>query len=71
MSESDSRNRAEAETDQTAGGLKEDVGKLTGDTTLANEGRVERAEGEMKEGLNEATETVRDAAKEATETLRD
>lgn len=71
MSERDSRERAEAETDQTAGRLKEDVGKLTGDEKLANEGRVERAEGEMKEGLTEATETVREAAEDARETLKD
>jgi uncharacterized protein YjbJ (UPF0337 family) len=51
-------------TDDIKGKLKETGGELTGDERLADEGRIDRAKGKVKdaaEDLGDAAEHVRDA----------
>jgi len=44
-------------TDEAKGRVKEAAGKLTGDKDLQNEGKVDKASGKLKEGVDK----VRDA----------
>jgi uncharacterized protein YjbJ (UPF0337 family) len=51
-------------TDDIKGKLKETGGELTGDESLANEGRADQAKGKVKdaaEDVKDAAENVRDA----------
>jgi len=58
--------------DQAKGSVKEKVGDLTGDESLKNEGRADRASGEtqetwgkVKRGVGDAVDTVGDAISDA------
>jgi len=42
------------------GRVKEAAGSLTGDDELKNEGKVDRATGAVKDGLDKATDKVKD-----------
>jgi uncharacterized protein YjbJ (UPF0337 family) len=48
-------------TDEAKGRLKEAAGDLTDDEDLKREGKVERAEGELKSKVDKAAEKVKDA----------
>jgi uncharacterized protein YjbJ (UPF0337 family) len=46
--------------DDAKGRVKEAAGSLTGDDELKNEGKVDRASGAVKDGLDKATDKVKD-----------
>jgi uncharacterized protein YjbJ (UPF0337 family) len=48
-------------TDDASGRLKEAAGDLTNNDDLKREGKVEQAEGAVKEKVDEAADTVKDA----------
>ena len=48
-------------TDKTKGHVKEKAGRLAGDKSLENEGKVDRAKGEVKEGIEEVKQGIKDA----------
>jgi uncharacterized protein YjbJ (UPF0337 family) len=45
--------------DQTKGRLKEAAGDLSGDQSLKNEGRVDRASGSIKQKIGEAADKIK------------
>lgn len=47
--------------DDAKGRLKEAAGDLTGDEELKQEGKVDKATGKIKEGVENAAEKVKDA----------
>ena len=47
--------------DKAKGRLKEAAGDLTGDDDLKREGKVDRAEGEVKDTADKAADKVKDA----------
>ena len=47
--------------DTTKGRVKEAAGDLTGDDSLKNEGKVDRASGSIKDNVGEAADKVKDA----------
>lgn len=51
----------DAKLDQVAGGIKEAAGKVTGDKRLEAEGTTEKLGGKIKEGIEDAKETVKGA----------
>lgn len=59
---SDFDDKIKNKADQAGGTLKETAGKVTDDKDLEAEGKVQRAEGKVKETLDEAGDKVRDAA---------
>jgi uncharacterized protein YjbJ (UPF0337 family) len=52
---------ADATGDKVKGDLKQAGGDLTGDKDLKNEGRADKASGNVKEGVNKVTDKVKDA----------
>lgn len=46
---------------QFSGGVKEAVGKLTGDKKTEAEGKAEKTEGEIQNAVGSAKDTVREA----------
>jgi uncharacterized protein YjbJ (UPF0337 family) len=50
-------------TDKAKGRLKEAGGELTGDQDLKNEGKVDKAEGTVKDKVDEAADKVKDVFK--------
>jgi uncharacterized protein YjbJ (UPF0337 family) len=53
--------------DQASGRVKEAAGTLTGNDDLKNEGKAERASGEIKEKAGDAVDKVKDAIKKVTD----
>jgi uncharacterized protein YjbJ (UPF0337 family) len=49
-------------TDDLKGRAKEAAGDLTDDQSLKNEGRVDRAQGSVKDAVDEAGDKLKDAA---------
>jgi uncharacterized protein YjbJ (UPF0337 family) len=49
--------------DDAKGRVKEAAGNLTGDKDLQREGKVDQAGGKAKEGVEKATDKVKDALK--------
>jgi uncharacterized protein YjbJ (UPF0337 family) len=49
--------------DDAKGRVKEAAGSLTGDEDLKREGKVDRAGGAVKDGVEKATDKVKDALK--------
>jgi len=49
--------------DDAKGRIKEAAGSLTGDKDLKREGKVDRAGGKAKEGVEKVTDKVKDALK--------
>lgn len=47
--------------DDAKGRVKEAAGDLTGDKDLQREGKVDQAGGKMKDGIEKATDKVKDA----------
>jgi uncharacterized protein YjbJ (UPF0337 family) len=50
-------------TDDAKGRLKEAAGSLTGDEDLKREGKVDQAAGKVKEGVEKASDKVKDGLK--------
>ncbi len=50
--------------DEAKGRIKEAAGSLTGDDSLKNEGKVDRASGTVKDKLDDATDKVKDALRD-------
>lgn len=48
-------------TDDLKGRVKEAAGDLTDDSSLKNEGKVDRASGTVKDKLDDATDKIKDA----------
>jgi uncharacterized protein YjbJ (UPF0337 family) len=46
--------------DDAKGRVKEAAGSLTGDDSLKNEGKVDRATGKVKEGVGDAADKAKD-----------
>jgi uncharacterized protein YjbJ (UPF0337 family) len=46
-------------TDDAKGRVKEAVGDLTGNDDLKNEGKVDRATGKVKEGVDKAADKIK------------
>jgi uncharacterized protein YjbJ (UPF0337 family) len=46
-------------TDDAKGRVKEAAGKLTGDKDLQNEGKLDQAEGKVKEGVDKVADKAR------------
>ncbi|WP_075889806.1 CsbD family protein [Actinomyces provencensis] len=59
---SDFDDKLDNKADQAGGKLKETAGKVTGDKDLEAEGKIQNAEGKVKETLDDAGDKVRDAA---------
>ena len=51
----------DATTDKVKGDLKQAAGDLTGDKDLKNEGRVDKASGNVKGAVNSVTDKVKGA----------
>jgi uncharacterized protein YjbJ (UPF0337 family) len=47
-------------TDDAKGRIKEAAGNLTGDKDLKNEGKLDQAEGKIKEGVDKVADKARD-----------
>ena len=47
--------------DEAKGKAKKATGELTGDTSLKNEGRVDKASGSVKDKVGDAGDKVKDA----------
>jgi uncharacterized protein YjbJ (UPF0337 family) len=47
--------------DEGKGRLKEAAGSLTGDQSLKNEGKVDKASGSVKDAVGDAADKVKDA----------
>lgn len=52
---------ADGKTDETKGRLKEAAGDLTGDRDLKREGKVDKAEGGVKNAVDDIGDKVKDA----------
>jgi len=53
------------ETDKAKGRVKEAAGDLTGDKSLKNEGKVDRASGGVKDKVGDAADKVKDAIRKS------
>ena len=51
----------DGKTDEAKGRVKEAAGTLTGDDELKREGKVDRATGNVKQGVDKAADKVKDA----------
>jgi uncharacterized protein YjbJ (UPF0337 family) len=49
------------EVDKTKGRAKEAAGALTGNQSLKNEGKADKAGGSVKKGVDKVTDSVKDA----------
>jgi len=52
---------ADGKTDDLKGRVKEAAGDLSGNDRLKNEGKVDRASGSAKDGVDKAADKVKDA----------
>ncbi len=50
--------------DKAKGAVKEAAGKMTGDKGLENEGKFDKAKGDVRKGIGDAKDSVRKAARE-------
>ncbi len=53
------KDRIEGAADKAKGGMKDAVGKMTGDTKLQAEGKVDKAKGAMKNAVGGAKDAIR------------
>ena len=51
---------SDGDTDKAKGRVKEAAGSLTGDDSLKNEGKVDRASGSVKDKVGDAADKVKD-----------
>ena len=49
--------------DKAEGAMKETAGKMTGDKGLENEGKFDKAKGEVRKGIGDAKDAARKAAR--------
>jgi uncharacterized protein YjbJ (UPF0337 family) len=57
------KDRINGATDQAKGSIKEAAGKVTGDTKLETEGKLDRATGKVESAVAGAKDTIRDATR--------
>jgi uncharacterized protein YjbJ (UPF0337 family) len=57
--DSDNGRKIDNKTDELKGKAKEGVGNLTGDESLANEGKADQAKGKVKEAADKVKEIFR------------
>ena len=55
------KDRIDGAADKAKGGIKEAAGKLTGDTKLQAEGKMDKASGAVKNAVGGAKDAIRDA----------
>ena len=65
------RDEMEGKYEKTKGSIKEKVGQVAGDRELEDEGRGDRAEGNVQEGFGKARRKVGDAIKDVGDRIRD
>lgn len=65
------KDEIEGKFEQAKGSVKETVGRVTGDTDMEAEGKVDRAEGNVQEGFGTAKRKVGDAVKDVGDAIRD
>lgn len=54
------KERTNGEADQAMGAMKDAAGRLTGDTKLEAEGKLEKAKGKVESAVGAAKETMRE-----------
>lgn len=57
------KDRINGAADQTKGAIKEAAGKITGDTKLQTEGKIDKATGKVESAIGGAKDTIRDAVR--------
>jgi len=57
------KDRINGAADQTKGAIKEAAGKVTGDTKLQTEGKIDKATGKVESAVGGAKDTIRDAVR--------
>jgi uncharacterized protein YjbJ (UPF0337 family) len=57
------KNRIEGAADKAKGGMKDAVGKMTGDTKLQADGKLDKAKGAMKNAVGSAKDAMKDASR--------
>lgn len=57
------KDRINGAADQTKGAIKEVAGKVTGDTKLQTEGKIDKATGKVESAVGSAKDTIRDAVR--------
>jgi uncharacterized protein YjbJ (UPF0337 family) len=63
-------NKTDGKVDEGKGRVKEAAGSLTGDDSLKNEGKVDRAAGETKQKVGDAADKVGDAISGAADKVK-
>jgi uncharacterized protein YjbJ (UPF0337 family) len=56
--------------DDTTGRVKEATGDLTGDKALQREGKLDQAQGAVKDAIEKFTDTAADAVEKVTDTAK-
>lgn len=64
------RDELEGKFDQAKGGIKEKVGRAINDRDLEEEGRVDRASGDVQEGWGKAKRKVGEAVEDLGEAIK-
>ncbi len=57
------KDRIDGAADQTKGAIKEAAGKVTVDTKLQTEGKIDKATGKVESAVGGAKDTIRDATR--------
>lgn len=57
------KNRVKGAAKQISGGVKERLGKISGDLPLEVEGKTEKTEGTIQKAVGQAKDAAKDAAK--------
>ncbi len=64
------RDELEGKFDQAKGGIKENVGRAINDKDLEDEGRADRASGDVQEGWGKAKRKVGEAVEDIGEAIK-
>ena len=57
------KDRIEGAADKAKGGMKDAVGKMTGDSKLQAEGKLDKAKGSMKNAIGGAKDAIKNASR--------
>ena len=57
------KDRIEGAADKAKGGVKDAVGKMTGDSKLQAEGKLDKAKGSMKNAIGGAKDAIKNASR--------
>ena len=58
------REHVKGAADKAKGAMKDAAGKLTGDTKLQSEGKIDKAKGRARQAVGDAKDAARDATKD-------